>query len=136
MKQLELQLQKRLLIVEDVATGSLDSYYQDYRDKNPGKYLKFICKGSELTVEIARSIVGYKYASKNQSKMSSLNYLKSFISAIEANGYYWGENPLGEDPKKNKLLGTRIMNMIEYGKWQEAESHTFNPEKCIIFEIL
>lgn len=140
MKQIELELKKRLLIVK----GDFMAYHN-------GRPLKLLCKGSELTEEIAntyvsdhnfydenrgRSYHGYKDYKHNDYALQSA--LESFISAIEAKGYYWVMNP-NERP---------IEDRTHYAKWQinafkqklkqfeEAESKTFNPEKTLIFEIL
>lgn len=73
--------------------------------------------------------------------------LESFISAIESKGYHW-ENPVKKPIKENYGYNENI-NVLDtppewdeecyyedLDRWKEAESTTFNPEKCIIFEIL
>lgn len=90
MKQIELNLQKRLLIVEDAENGT---YFPpidiDYHIEKDDEVWKLICKGAELTEEIAdefaepydlvfyASYDGYKYSYE-------ITALESFISAIEA----------------------------------------------------
>lgn len=146
MKTLELNLNKRLLIVEAESNFTADGN------------LKFICKGSELTEEIAKGLVEskvehtrmfsqivYKRYKQNISELDTYVFtkpLESFISAIEAQGYYWGENPI-EEPHNSGLAhlypsGDFLMDKsLEIAKlWQEYESKTFNPKKSLIFEIL
>lgn len=137
MKSLELELEKRILVVEDVVTGSLDNYYNEYIEKNPGKYLKFICKGSEFTNEIAKILVhqslhtglfAHYVADIPVNTFCYKSALDSFISAIEAKGWYW-KNPLGD-------YSQALKRHIVSGSWQEAEEKTFHPEKCLIFKII
>lgn len=157
MKQLEIKTNKRLLIVEDYITGNLDNYYEKYRKENPGKYLKFICKGSELTEDIANGLVHQSLHTKLFAHYVKdipvnvycyINSLDSFETAINAYGYHWGENPVKEPTKENYGYGENI-NVLDYppewdeecyhedmDKWKESESRTFNPSKCIIFEIV
>lgn len=167
MKQIELNLQKRLLIVEPYGEliknkKNSDLYYcincddieTRFADQNK---LELICKGSELTEEIADEFVdifdlGYfVYYNHHNPRSYKHTALESFISAIEAQGYYWGKNPI-EQPFVEKY-GWYTANsqeeesgwMYEEGEdkyyealkeWQEAESKTFNLDKTLIFEIL
>ena len=149
MKILELDLKKKVLIVDE---NDFDYYELSENgiyfklEKGDRYYLgwKFevLCKGSELTEEIASELVEEHYMSGVRSYEIYNDYryndarwldnaLESFISAVESKEKFWLVNPLGEDPKKNKLLGTRIMrimNMLKYQEWQEAEEKTFkNP---------
>lgn len=130
MKQLELNLQKRLIIVESDSNFTIDSS------------IKLICKGSDLTEEIAKGLVeplwnNYKNYLEDNNERPVGNYarlakqtaLESFISAIEAQNHYWGKNPLGD-------YNTVIKRHIVTGTWQEFEDKTFNPEKTLIFQIL
>lgn len=151
MKHLELQLQKRLLIVES-EDDKIISYFL-WNDGEMHQRIKFICKGSELTEEIADEYVeifdlGFFVDYNGHSpRCYVLTALESFISAIEANGYYWGENPEGEEPMIDDFTyifhqnnGAETINWDHYDfatkQWQESESKTFNPEKTLIFEIL
>ncbi|NML70012.1 hypothetical protein HHL23_09385 [Chryseobacterium sp. RP-3-3] len=137
MKQIELELKERLLIVGFENLAALEFFkYQYYYDLSH-EYTKdkygLICKGSEFTDEVAEEFVlkipGCKmtyYLHNNEESNITSKALDSFKSAIEAQGYYWGENPFNE----------RINAGYTYEKWQEAESRTFNPEKSIICKIL
>ncbi|WP_343680021.1 hypothetical protein [Chryseobacterium arthrosphaerae] len=164
MKQLEITTNKRLLIVElpnnDCEYGGLlknrNLYFftekmsseEDYPVCYPLPYdCEFICKGSDLTEDIAKGFthninfgtdenpdIGYHHAIKDNYWCESA--LQALISTIEAKGYHWGENP----HKKELDRCNEYTDMFTIAKisrnFEEAESRTFNPEKCIIFEIL
>ena len=126
MKTLELDLKKKVFIVDTNApleAIEIDDY-------------EFICKGSELTEEIASELVKTtwihdikilcKYKNYNsEGDGSYFSAVKSFISAVESKGFYWLENPIeiierGEDTEHNRVLNQN--------RWQEAEEKTFkNP---------
>lgn len=132
MKSLELSLNKRLLIVED---GFM--YYYN------GSPLKYICKGSDLTEDVVKGFIEFKwmptwgakdYVNENNHFTSAL---ESFISAIESKGYHWGENTVSlEREKIYRNMGDTFKADGILKAWREAESRTFNPSKCIIFEIV
>lgn len=150
MKQIELELKKRLLIVE---VGDIEEIIDVQPDFNTAllegkKFIavkdnhKLICKGSELTEDIAQELVHNLY-SEDESCIMYRDYkakyddevvytaLESFISAIDTQGYYWGKNPRGETIPMAFEKDTLCRQL-----WQVAESKTFNPEKTLIFEIL
>lgn len=152
MKQIELNLQKRLLI-----WGYPDNYEvkQDidilyFRNKDTGATIdipsqyEFICKGSELTEEIAKGLIEYdgifelyQYYHDTVPILGD-TALNLFKTAIKNYGYYWVENPLQSTRPTNDLTfyDSKEERSICIEKWQEAESKTFNPEKTLIFEIL
>lgn len=134
MKQLTLELQKRLLIVEYETAGQTLSALEIFKNGSNLNYpekLKLICKGSELTEEIAGELVPEEMHSHIKDK-EAVWYEVFFISSIEAQGYYWGENPIYFDDDEFDF-GKRYEMRIN---WEKAESITFNPEKTLIFEIL
>ncbi len=160
MKQLQLELQERLLIVEyseldlsykdedgvirqeDVVEYSNEMLYSHELERRLNKITgeevlpkyEFICKGDELTEEVAKglveqiyhpSITFYKdYNSRNPEEVGFACEIRSFTSAIEANGYYW---------KKNELTDSITAPDIE--EWNELQSITFNPSRTLIFKI-
>lgn len=149
MKQLELNLQKRLLIVETDNIMVVGQYEAEVN----GRHIELICKCSELTEDMLSNIVigGYcstngKYLYKNYNSLyddECFNYaLESFISAIEAQGYYWGENPIIK-PSEYELWA-KYGDFTQYGvkltqqcrPYFEAESKTFSPSKTLIFKII
>ena len=144
MKILELELKKKVLIVDE---SDFDYYELSENgiyfkvEKGDRYYLgwKFevICKGSYLTEEIASELVENKTKHKFENKVLTFyNYknLELFISAVESEGFHWLENPI-EKPK-NYDLWAKYGDYTQYGKvltekclkWQEAEEKTFrNP---------
>lgn len=126
MKKLELELKKKLLILQ----GEFMAYYN-------GRPLKFICKGDEFTEEVAKglveqiyhpSITFYKdYNSRNPEDVGFACEIRSFTSAIEAKGFTFGKNPYTQKPADN---------CDNYEVWDEYEKTNFNPEKTLIFEII
>ena len=124
MKTLELELKKKVLIVdlEDDEAGFINGNYD------------FLCDGSELTEEIASELVdywqnmandGFVFENYKNNLPKKLTAKKSFISAVESKEKFWLENPIkiierGEDTEHNRVLNQN--------KWQEAEEKTFkNP---------
>lgn len=153
MKRLELNLYKKILIIEPpdldfsvekviIALGDSERYIAELLDET--KDLQFICNGSELTDEIAERLVEFKWnpiwgaIDYKNTENHFTTALESFISGIEAQGYYWGKNPI-EKPEQNclnKSFFTMQQNFHKEVAFEEAESRTFNPEKTLIFEIL
>ncbi|MDQ1859286.1 hypothetical protein [Chryseobacterium sp. WLY505] len=158
MKQLEIKTNKRLLIVKGEFPESNVSYTIEFN----GESWKPICKGSDLTEDIAKGFthsmnfgtdenpdIGYHNSIKDNYWGKSA--LESFISAIESKNYHWGENPVKE-PRMSDYGWYASGHPEEDGGWmyeegenkyyeslklfEEAQSRTFNPSKCIIFEIL
>ena len=152
MKTLELELKKKVLIVDE-------SDFDYYELSENGIYFKvekgdryylgwkfeFLCKGSELTEEIASELVKTtwihdkkilcKYKNYNsEGDGSYFSAVKSFISAVESKEKFWLENPI-EKPI-NYDLWAKYGDYTQYGKvltekclkWKEAEEKTFkNP---------
>ena len=145
MKTLELGLKKKVLIVDlpidakNVYMSGNSIIYNSDKScivKPINDDYEFICKGLELTEEIASELVEVDYSnfqSDDENYELKKNYVKdtfefmsfedSFISAIESKGFHWLENPIeiierGEDTEHN-----RVLNQNE---WQEAEEKTFH----------
>ena len=130
MKTLELKLKKDVLIVENEFENKID-----FIDNELGIFY-FLCKGSELTEEIASELVEthknckryIDYTNKERNRFFDLS-IPSFISAVESKKFHWLENPIGNKPMSYNLplykIGNRCDNLK---KWQEAEEKTFkNP---------
>ena len=160
MKTLELKLKKDVLIVDlpNIDVNSKPKIIQDnfgfwiyfkikghkpakieiphtFFDYKNYKNYEFICKGSELTEEIASELVENKTKHKFENKVLTFyncKNLESFISAVESKGFYWLENPI-EKPI-NYDLWAKYGDYTQYGKvlteeclkWQEAEEKTFH----------
>ncbi|WP_312306593.1 hypothetical protein [Chryseobacterium sp.] len=145
MKQLELQLNKRLLIVEYETEAETTIDFALMKAFNNPKVMKFgltlkpICKGSDLTEELAEELVqifdlSYFVDYNGHSPRCYVDTaLESFISAIESKGCYW-ENPLGVSTEEIRQRHGDASDM--FNEWLEYEKKTFNPSKCLIFEIL
>ena len=132
MKTLELKLKKDVLIVDaeglEITQALIFNKFGNY---NLSCY-DFLCKGSELTEEMASELVEthknckryIDYTIKERNRFFDLS-IPSFISAVESKEKFWLENPIeiierGEDTEHN-----RVLNQNE---WQEAEEKTFkNP---------
>ena len=145
MKTLELELKKKVLIVEIPRLADYEFINKECKYLKIGNEevklnastldkFEFLCKGSELTEEIASELVEMEYSGlyKNffyidyDRPSLLLKFAKeSFISAVESKEKFWLENPIeiierGEDTEHN-----RVLNQNE---WQEAEEKTFkNP---------
>ena len=146
MKQLEIKTNKRLLIVEAISKGVADAWvFNSYGLKT---MMNSVCIGSEFTEEKARLYIepvnriyspkGWDiwfkdFAENTKYKTSAL---ESFISAIESNGWYWGENPMKSPDEIVSFPQSGVVYDKSFKRFNESESRTFNPEKCLIFEIL
>lgn len=156
MKILELKLKKDILIVDE---NDFD-YYEIFKD---GIYLKLkngdrdyiegnfelLCKGSELTEEIASELVQTtwihdkkilcKYKNYNsEGDGSYFSAVKSFISAVESKEKFWLENPIEKPNGENyyyeehygfdevELLWDKTSYNEDLNNWQEAEEKTFS----------
>ena len=128
MKILELKLKKDVIIVENEFENKID-----FIDNELGIFY-FLCKGSELTEEIASELVdywqnmandGFIFENYKDNLPKKLTANDALISAVESKEKFWLENPIeiierGEDTEHNRVLNQN--------KWQEAEEKTFkNP---------
>ena len=145
MKTIELKLKKDMLIVDIPRLADYEFINKECKYLKVGNEeiklnastldkFEFLCKGSELTEEIASELVdywqnmandGFVFENYKDNIPKKLTAIKSFISAVESKGFYWLENPIkiierGEDTEHNRVLNQN--------KWQEAEAKTFkNP---------
>lgn len=155
MKTLELEIKKKLFIVElpegyEVAGLKNGTFFYwddtmtsiDYPRSIPlHKFNRCIdvWNASEITEDIAKELVQKVTTTQYKNYRSVPNYfeylkdtaLESFISAIEAKGYYWGENPYSnyKSYSKEHLKASEEL-------FNEAELKTFDLSKTLIFEIL
>ena len=128
MKTLELDLKKKVLIVQPEETGNMNYWVTLY-----SKDWDFICLGSELTEEIASELVENKTKHKFENKVLTFyNYknLELFISAVESEGFHWLENPI-EKPKYYDKILTRNCLI-----WQEAEAKTFRNPLIFVKKVI
>ena len=107
-------------------------------------YYDYICKGSELTEEIASelchnignclTIEGNAYLDDEHDEEYFEFAKEAIISAVESKGFHLLENPISRP--RNYELWAKYGDYTQYGKvltekclkWQEAEEKTFkNP---------
>ena len=145
MKTLELKLKKDVLIVEITRLADYEFINKECKYLKIGNEeiklnastldkFEFLCKGSELTEEIASELVdfwqnmandGFIYENYKTNLPKKKTAVESVISAVESKKFHWLENPIeiierGEDTEHN-----RVLNQNE---WHEAEEKTFkNP---------
>ena len=157
MKTLELKLKKDVLIVEIPRLADYEFINKECKYLKVGNEeiklnastldkFEFLCKGSELTEEIASELVNetimyeknkvkcYRYISYKEGFVGFDNAKESFISAVESKEKFWLENPI-EKPI-NYDLWAKYGDYTQYGKvltekclkWKESEEKTFkNP---------
>lgn len=147
MKQLELNLQKRLLIVEYPDKREAEIDLQTHK-AFPESDKIVICLGSEFTDKIAERFIDIheKGAIEKYPKAFKISYtrfLNAFIDVIESEGYHWGDNPI-QEPKlppfyNPNLKGSSENDIVDYRyemhQFNEAESKTFNLDTTLIFII-
>ena len=144
MKTLELKLKKDVLIVEIPRLADYEFINRECKYLKIGNEeiklnastldkFEFLCKGSDLTEEIASELVEEHYMSGIRSYEIYNDYryndarwldnaLDSFISAVESKEKFWLENPIEKPKYYDKILTKNCLI------WQEAEEKTFkNP---------
>lgn len=131
MKTLKYILKNRLLIL-DVADTTYEYFSWNL------KHIKLICEGSKPNEDLLKDIVefhpnGYYKDYNNENNFFTLPS-KSAISAVEAEGFYWLENPIKKPNEKYTLDKINVgFDIDACEEWQEAEAKTFkNP---LLFEI-
>ena len=132
MKILELDLKKKVLIVQPEETGNINYWVTSH-----SKDWDFICLGSELTEEIASELVdfwqntandGFIYENYKTNLPKKETAVESFISAVESKDFHWLDNPISGP---NKIIQTSL-SFKKFAKHSElfdrAEEKTFrNP---------
>lgn len=129
MKTLELDLKKKVFIVDTnapIEAIEIDDY-------------EFICKGSELTEEIASELVKTIWIHDNKLLCKYKNYnlegdgsyfsaVKSFISAVESKGFFWIEKECDNQFCENGKVDLGYNTFLNCQVCEEAEEKTFrNP---------
>ena len=131
MKTLELKLKKEVIIVENEFENKID-----FIDNELGIFY-FLCKGSELTEEMASELVdywqnmandGFIFENYKDNIPKKLTAIKSLISAVESKGFHWLENPIDE-PNKYVQRCMSFENLSNQFKlFDDKEQKTFrNP---------
>ena len=155
MKTLELKLKKDVLIVEIPRLADYEFINKECKYLKVGNEeiklnastldkFEFLCKGSELTEEIASELVEltimhltyggnkHKYRSYVNYNLGFDNALESFISAVESKGFHWLKHNIKPfslyDPRSKTGCHDLEEEEIVKKQWQEAEEKTFkNP---------
>ena len=153
MKTLELKLKKDVLIVEIPRLADYEFINKECKYLKIGNEeiklnastldkFEFLCKGSELTEEIASELAEEHYMSGVRSYEIYNDYryndarwldnaLESFISAVESKSFHWLENPIYKILvflENVSEIDKQIALQKQERKWQEAEEKTFiNP---------
>ena len=148
MKILELKLKKDVLIVEIPRLADYEFINRECKYLKVGKEeiklnastldkFEVLCKGSELTEEIASELVeywqnmandGFIYENYKTNIPKKKTAVESLISAIESKGFFWLENPINE-PNKYVQRCMSFENLCNQFKlYDEKEEKTFrNP---------
>ena len=148
MKTLEIKLKKDVLIIEIPRLADYEFINRECKYLKVGNEeiklkastldkFEFLCKGSELTEEIASELVdywqnmandGFIFENYKDNIPKKLTALYSFISAIESKGFYWLKNPIDE-PNKYVQKCMSFENLSNQFKlFDEKEAKTFkNP---------
>ena len=147
MKTLELKLKKDVLIVEIPRLADYEFINKECKYLKVGNEeiklnastldkFEFICKGSELTEEIASELVdywqnmandGFIFENYKDNIPKKLTAIKSFISAVESKEKFWLENPIEKPINRDEYYKSEKVDSFEIllKEWQEAEAKTF-----------
>ena len=152
MKTLELKLKKDVLIVEIPRLADYEFINRECKYLKVGKEeiklnastldkFEVLCKGSELTEEIASELVEEHYMNGirsyeiyNDYRYNDSRWLdnakESFISAVESKEKFWLENTIEKPVNRDEYYKSEKVDSFEIllKEWQEAEEKTFkNP---------
>ena len=152
MKTLELELKKDVLIAEIPRLADYEFINKECKYLKVGNEeiklnastldkFEFLCKGSELTEEMASELVdywqnmandGFIFENYKDNIPKKLTANDALISAVESKCFHWLENPYDKSINVNPDIASsmvRMTNRIKYKEqWQEAEEKTFkNP---------
>ena len=152
MKILELNLKKDVLIVDIPRLADYEFINKECKYLRIGKEeiklnastldkFEFLCKGSELTEEIASELVefwrnmandGFIYENYKTNLPKKKTAVKSFISEVESKGFHWLKHDVRSfslyDPRSKTGWHDLEEEDTITKQWQEAEEKTFrNP---------
>ena len=150
MKTLELELKKKVLIVEIPRLADYEFINKECKYLKIGNEeiklnastldkFEFLCKGSELTEEIASELVdywqnmandGFIFENYKDNLPKKLTANDALISAVESKEKFWLENPIQNTKPTDDISFYDSLEQKELAikKWQEAEEKTFkNP---------
>ena len=148
MKTLELKLKKDVLIVEIPRLADYEFINRECKYLKVGNEeiklnastldkFEVLCKGSELTEEIASELVdywqnmandGFIFENYKDNIPKKLTAKKSFISAVESKGFYWLEKECDNQFCENGKVDVGYNTFLNCQVCEEAEEKTFkNP---------
>ena len=152
MKTLELKLKKYVLIVEIPRLADYEFINKECKYLKVGNEeiklnastldkFEFLCKGSDLTEEIASELVdywqnmandGFIFENYKDNIPKKLTANDALISAVESKGFYWLKHNIKPfllyDPRSKTGCHDLEEEEIVKKQWQEAEEKTFkNP---------
>ena len=151
MKTLELKLKKDVLIVEIPRLADYEFINKECKYLKIGNEeiklnastldkFEFLCKGADLTEEIASELVDNFKLDFNKSFYVFKDYtmdcnkfsksIPSFISAVESKEKFWLENPIEKPINRDEFYKSEKVDSFEIllKEWKEAEAKTFkNP---------
>ena len=152
MKILELNLKKDVLIVDIPRLADYEFINRECKYLKVGNEeiklnastldkFEFLCKGSELTEEIASELVefwrnmandGFIYENYKTNLPKKKTAVKSFISAVKSKGFYWLKHDVRSfslyDPRSKTGWHDLEEEDTITKQWKEAEEKTFrNP---------
>ena len=152
MKTLELELKKKVLIVEIPRLADYEFINRECKYIKVGNEeiklnastldkFEFICKGSELTEEIASELVdywqnmandGFIFENYKDNIPKKLTANDALISAVESKGFHWLKHNIKPfslyDPRSKTGCHDLEEEETITKQWQEAEEKTFrNP---------
>ena len=150
MKTLELELKKDVLIVEIPRLADYEFINKECKYLKVGNEeiklnastldkFEFLCKGSELTEEIASELVdywqnmandGFIFENYKDNLPKKLTANDALISAVESKEKFWLENPIEKPINRDEFYKSEKVDSFEIllKQWQEAEEKTFkNP---------
>ena len=150
MKTLELELKKDVLIVEIPRLADYEFINRECKYLKVGNEeiklnastldkFEFLCKGSELTEEMASELVdywqnmandGFIFENYKDNLPKKLTANDALISAVESKEKFWLENPIEKPINRDEFYKSEKVDSFEIllKEWQEAEEKTFkNP---------
>lgn len=131
MKTLELKLKKDVIIVDAIIQYIADGIiFQKFGVKTLSEF-EFLCKGSELTEEIASEFFEHDdFLNCFEAYIDTVpsideSALKLLIKIFESKGFHWLENPI-KHPKDYEVFPDSLSLFAEQEKLHlEAEEKTF-----------
>ena len=135
MKTLELELKKKVLIVDIPRLADYEFINRECKYLKVGNEeiklnastldkFEFLCKGSELAEEIASEFMS-DFDAFNEFALK-YEYLKNFIYIVESKGFYWLENECDNQFCENGKVYLGYNTFLNCLVCEKAEEKTFH----------